>query len=149
MTVYKEKGEKEKKLPPIEEGEKLKLRELTSEQHFTQPPSHYTEASLVKALEEKGIGRPSTYAPTIATIKARGYVRWQKGKLIPTLLAKVVNDLLVSNFSTILDTRFTAQMEEGLDAVEEGEKKWTVLVRDFYHQFSKDLNIAKQKMRNE
>jgi len=148
MTVYKEKSEKEKNLPPIEEGEKLKLRELTSEQHFTQPPSHYTEASLVKALEEKGIGRPSTYAPTIATIKARGYVRWQKGRLIPTLLAKVVNDLLVSNFSTILDTRFTAQMEEGLDAVEEGEKKWTVLVRDFYHQFNKDLNIAKQKMRN-
>jgi len=124
------------------------LKELVSEQRFTQPPSHYTEASLVKALEEKGIGRPSTYVPTIVTIKTRGYVRWQKGKLIPTLLARVVNDLLIDNFSTILDTRFTARMEEGLDAVEEGKKKWIILIGDFYHQFDKDLNIAKEKMKN-
>ena len=148
MTVYKERGGKEKMLPSIKEGEVLKLKELVSEQRFTQPPSHYTEASLVKALEEKGIGRPSTYVPTIVTIKTRGYVRWQKGKLIPTLLARVVNDLLIDNFSTILDTRFTARMEEGLDAVEEGKKKWIILIGDFYHQFDKDLNIAKEKMKN-
>lgn len=148
MTVSEERGGKEKILPPIKEGEVLELKELVSEQRFTQPPSHYTEASLVKTLEEKGIGRPSTYVPTIATIKARGYVRWQKGKLIPTLLAKVVNDLLVDNFSTILDTRFTARMEEGLDAVDEGEKKWTILIGDFYQQFDKDLDIAKEKMKN-
>lgn len=148
ISIYKEKGGKEKILPPIKEGEELELKELVSEQHFTQPPSHYTEASLVKALEEKGIGRPSTYVPTISTIKTRGYVGWQKGKLIPTLLAKVVNDLLIDNFSTILDTRFTARMEEGLDAVEEGEKKWTILIGDFYQQFDKDLNTAKEKMKN-
>lgn len=148
ISIYKEKGGKEKILPPIKEGEELELKELVSEQHFTQPPSHYTEASLVKTLEEKGIGRPSTYVPTISTIKTRGYVGWQKGKLIPTLLAKVVNDLLIDNFSTILDTRFTARMEEGLDAVEEGEKKWTILIGDFYQQFDKDLNTAKEKMKN-
>ncbi len=148
MKFYKERGGKEKILAAVKEGEILELKELVSEQRFTQPPSHYTEASLVKVLEEKGIGRPSTYVPTIATIKARGYVKWQKGKLIPTLLARIVNDLLVNNFSTILDTRFTVQMEEGLDAVEEGETKWTVLVGDFYHQFDKDLNTAKEKMRN-
>lgn len=148
ISIYKEKGGKEKILPPIKEGEELELKELVSEQHFTQPPSHYTEASLVKTLEEKGIGRPSTYVPTISTIKTRGYVGWQKGKLIPTLLAKVVNDLLIDNFSTILDTSFTARMEEGLDAVEEGEKKWTILIGDFYQQFDKDLNTAKEKMKN-
>ncbi len=148
MTVYKERGGKERILPPVKEGQVLKLKELVSEQRFTQPPSHYTEGSLIKTLEEKGIGRPSTYVPTIVTIKTRGYVRWQKGKLIPTLLAKVVNDLLVDNFSNILDTRFTARMEEDLDAVEEGKKKWIIIISDFYHQFDEDLNVAKEKMKN-
>jgi len=148
MIVSKERYEKEKSLLPVKEEEKLKLKELTSKQHFTEVPSRYTEASLVKVLEEKGIGRPSTYAPTISTIKRRGYVSWRKGKLIPTLLAKVVNELLVKNFSTILDISFTAQMEEGLDTVEEGEKKWTALVDGFYKYFSKDLSKAKKKMKN-
>ncbi len=148
MAVSKQKYEKEKSLPPVKEKEKLKLKELASKQHFTEAPSRYTEASLVKVLEEKGIGRPSTYAPTISTIKKRNYVSWQKGKLIPTLLAKVVNELLVKNFSSVLATRFTAQMEEDLDTVEEGEKKWTALVDGFYKHFSKDLSKAKKKMKN-
>jgi len=148
IKVYAERGEKERILPLFEIGTELKLKEIISKQHFTKPPSRYTEATLVKALEEKGIGRPSTYAPIIATIKKRGYVISHKGKLIPTFLAKVVNKLLVKNFSTILDTEFTARMEEGLDIVEEGKKKWTTLVDEFYKNFEKDLERAEKNMRN-
>jgi len=146
--VYKERGEEEKILPPLKEGMDLKLKQITSRQHFTQPPPRYTEATLVKVLEEKGIGRPSTYAPIISTIKGRGYVRWEKGKLVPTSLGRVVNELLTRNFSTILDTGFTARMEEGLDVVEQGGEKWTVLIGEFYEHFEKDLKKAERKMRD-
>ena len=122
LKIYQEKKRKEKIVPLVKIGTFLKIKEIISCQHFTQPPPHYTEAALVKVLEEKGIGRPSTYAPTIFTIQHRGYVNWVKGKLIPTPLARIVNELLVNNFSTILDPQFTAQMEEGLDEVEQGEK---------------------------
>ncbi len=148
LLMYKEKGEKNKSLPAVKENEKLKLEELTSKQQFTQAPSRYTEASLVKTLEEKEIGRPSTYAPIISTIKKRGYVKYAKGGLIPTSLARVVNELLVNNFSTLLDPHFTARMEEGLDAVEQGKGPWTALVGDFYDYFKKDLDVAEQKMRD-
>jgi len=148
LKIYQEKKRKEKIVPLLKMGTFLKIKEIISSQHFTQPPPHYTEAALVKVLEEKGIGRPSTYAPTIFTIQHRGYVNWVKGKLIPTPLARIVNELLVNNFSTILDPQFTAQMEEGLDEVEQGEKKWTVLVKDFYKNFEEDLAWAEKKMRN-
>ncbi len=148
LLIYKEKGEKEQSLPAVKENEKLKLEELTSKQQFTKAPPRYTEASLVKTLEEKGIGRPSTYAPIIFTIKRRGYVKSAKGWFIPTRLARVVNDLLVDSFSSILDPHFTARMEEGLDAVEQGERSWTVLVGDFYDHFKKDLDVAEQRMRD-
>jgi len=146
--IYKERDEEEKVLPPLKEGMGLKLKRITSRQHFTQPPSHYTEAALIKVLEEKGIGRPSTYAPIISTIKGRGYVSWKKGKLIPTFLGKVVNELLTRNFSAVLDTGFTARMEEGLDIVEQGEKKWTALIGEFYEHFGKDLKKAEKEMKN-
>jgi len=146
--IYKEKREKEKILPPLVEGTKIRLKEVILAQHFTQSPPHYTESSLVKTLEEKNIGRPSTYAPIISTIKAREYVKWDKGKLIPTLLAKVVNKLLMENFSAILDIKFTAKMEENLDAVEQDKKKWTNLIDEFYKYFEQDLKTAEKKMRN-
>ncbi len=148
MRVYKEKAEKESLLPRLKKGVKLKLKEITSRQEFTQPPSRYTEASLVKTLEEKGIGRPSTYVPTISTIRQRRYVNWDRGVLIPTPLARVVTELLVENFSTILDTEFTARMEEGLDTVETGKKKWNRLVEEFYKHFEKELTAAESAMRD-
>jgi len=146
--VYKEKVEERKALPSFEEGSILRLKELILKQCFTQPPSHYTEATLIKTLEDKEIGRPSTYAPIISTIKDRGYIRQERGRLVPTPLAKVVTELLGRSFSTILDTGFTAQMEEGLDVVEQGEKEWTVLVGEFYEYFEKDLEKAEEEMRN-
>jgi len=148
LLIYKEKAEKDESLPAVKKGEKLKLEELTSKQQFTKAPPRYTEASLVKALEEKGIGRPSTYAPIIFTIKKRGYVKSARGWFVPTPLARVVNDLLVNSFSTLLDPHFTARMEEGLDAVEQGEKPWAALVDDFYNHFKKDLDVAEQKMKD-
>jgi len=148
LKIYQEKKRKEKIIPLLKMGTLLKIREIISQQHFTQPPPYYTEATLIKVLEEKDIGRPSTYAPTISTIQRRGYVNWVKGKLIPTPLARVINELLVNNFPTILDPKFTAKMEEELDEVEQGEKKWTVLVKDFYQSFKKDLAWAEKKMRN-
>jgi len=148
LLVYKEKAEKDESLPVVKENEKLKLEELSSKQQFTKALPRYTEASLVKALEEKGIGRPSTYAPIIFTIKKRGYVKSARGWFVPTPLARVVNDLLVNSFSTLLDPHFTAQMEEGLDAVEQGERPWAALVGDFYHHFKKDLDAAEQKMKD-
>ncbi|MEA1965294.1 MAG: type I DNA topoisomerase, partial [Candidatus Aerophobetes bacterium] len=144
--IYKKK--KEKILPPLIEGTKIGVKEAILEQHFTQSPSHYTESSLVKTLEEEGIGRPSTYAPIISTIKAREYVKWKRGKLISTLLAKVVNELLMKNFSTILDIKFTAKMEENLDEVEQKKKRGAALIDEFYKHFKHDLEIAEKKMKN-
>jgi DNA topoisomerase-1 len=143
-----ENGNGEKKLPSLSEGEVLELLALTSKQHFTQPPYRFSEATLIKELEEKGIGRPSTYATILATIKEKQYVRLEKGKFFPTELGCLVNDLLVVNFPDIFDIEFTAQMEENLDHIEEGEKDWVETLKEFYLPFEKDLEMAKISMRD-
>jgi len=143
-----ENGNGEKKLPPLTEGENLDLLALTPRQHFTQPPYRFSEATLIKELEEKGIGRPSTYATILATIKEKQYVRLEKGKFSPTELGCLVNDLLVVNFPDIFDIEFTAQMEENLDHIEEGDKDWVETLKEFYLPFEKDLEMAKISMRD-
>ena len=135
-------------LPPLSSGESLTLNKITPEQHFTQPPPRYTEASMVKELEEKGIGRPSTYAPILSTIQERGYVRKEKKIFIPTELGCLVTDLLVENFPDLLDVGYTARMEEELDAIEEGEKGWVETLQVFYTGFEEELERAKKEMRN-
>ena len=151
IAVYKEGRDEETEdgeisIPELAQNEKLLLKKLAEKQHFTQPPLRYTEAALVKALEEKGIGRPSTYAPIITTILARGYVEKEKKFLKPTELGRIVNDLMKSNFSDIVDVQFTAQMERKLDDVEEGSKKWVDLMRDFYRPFEETLKEAESKI---
>ena len=136
------KEEKDINLPELSEGELLQLRQWKPEQHFTQPPPRYTEASLVKELEERGIGRPSTYAPTISTILARGYVAKEGKYLHPTELGFIVNDLMMEYFPEIMDYQFTADMEEQLDEVEEGRKDWKEIVRNFYQPFQALLEHA-------
>ena len=126
-----EKKEKETALPPLEKDTKLKLREMEAEQKFTQPPSEYTEATLIKALEENGIGRPSTYAPIIYTIIERGYVERSAKKLIPTALGITVNDVLTAQFRDIVDVKFSANMEDSLDRIEEGTTEWTQVIQQF------------------
>jgi DNA topoisomerase-1 len=138
-----EKGERE--LPPLDEGEKLKWLGGAPEQHFTQAPPRFSDASLVKTLEELGIGRPSTYAPTISTILERQYVeRLEGGRLKPTELGRLINGLLVKHFKDVLNTDFTAQMEAALDKVEEGGLDWREVVRGFYEPFVKQLEAAKE-----
>ena len=134
--------EKDMQLPALEEGMGAALIDVSGEQRFTQPPPRYTEASLVRALEEKGIGRPSTYAPTISTIITRGYVARENKRLIPTELGKIVNDLMCKNFPDIVNIQFTADMEEKLDEVESGDVDWHAVVQDFYGPFEKDLEKA-------
>ena len=131
-------------MPKLAEGETASVLSLTPEQHFTQPPARYTEASLVKALEEKGIGRPSTYAPTISTILARGYVTREKKRLYPTELGNVVNELMSRSFPDIVDIQFTADMENRLDEVEAGSMNWRSVISDFYAPFEKELEAAEQ-----
>ncbi|NLC68758.1 MAG: DNA topoisomerase I, partial [Clostridiaceae bacterium] len=133
-------------LPELDEGEILNLQKLTPEQHFTQPPQRYTEATLVKALEEKGIGRPSTYAPIITTILARDYVARDGKYLYPTELGKIITSLLKAHFKDIVDVQFTALMEEQLDSIEEGKKKWVEVVRNFYEDFEHTLKEAEAKI---
>src|SRR5947209_4323353 len=116
--------ENDRTLPPVDEGETLKLHKIDPEQHFTQPPPRFSEASLVKELEEKGIGRPSTYANILSTIQDRGYVEKKEGRFYPTTLGTKVNELLVESFPDILDVTFTAGMEDDLDKVEDGEVNW-------------------------
>ena len=134
--------EDERSMPALEEGAKAKLLDVTSEQRFTQPPPRYTEASLVRALEEKGIGRPSTYSPTITTIMARGYIARENKRLVPTELGQVVNDLMQKNFPDIVNVQFTADMEEELDEVEAGSADWHKIVAQFYGPFAKALEAA-------
>ena len=133
-------------LPPMEKDEILSLRELLPEQHFTKPPPRFSEATLIRALEENGIGRPSTYAPTVNTIVDRGYVIREKGRLQPTELGEEVNKILVANFPDILDLEFTARIEEDLDRVEAGQIEWHEFLRSFYTAFEKDLNAAQKRM---
>jgi DNA topoisomerase-1 len=129
-------------LPPLEAGQRLGLIRLEPKQHFTQPPPRYTEASLVKELEEKGIGRPSTYAQILTTIQKREYVQRDRGALSPTDLGETVNKLLVEAFPDIFEVAFTAQMEESLDEIEEGDRKWVDTVREFYKPLEADLKQA-------
>src|SRR5882762_7330134 len=135
-----EDEEAERTLPAVEKGETLRLNKITPEQHFTDPPPRFTEATLVKALEEKGIGRPSTYAAIMTTILAREYVEKLEGRFHPTSLGKTVNDLLIEGgFDDLFNETYTARMEEELDNVEEGKLKWTDALHEFYGKFSKDL----------
>lgn len=134
----------EGQLPPLQVGEALNPVEVTPKQHFTQPPPRYTEASLVKTLEELGIGRPSTYAPILATIQERGYVRREDRRLIPTQLGMVVNDLLVAQFPEIFNVDFTARMEEELDEIARGESSRVEVLRDFYIPFQQALEAAER-----
>jgi DNA topoisomerase I len=136
------------KLPALEAGQKLTLRSLNPEQHFTEPPPRYNEASLVKELEERGIGRPSTYSAILTTIQERQYVSKVGGKFIPTEIGLVVTDLLVENFRDIFDVQYTARLEEELDEIEEGKEGWTDALAEFYKKFEKDLRYAQKHMEN-
>ena len=136
--------EENKELPPLEEGDVLKVKSLGGNQHFTQPPSRYTEATLIKTLEENGIGRPSTYAPTITTITSRMYVERDGKQLKPTVLGEVTTELMKDHFSNIVNAKFTANMETNLDDVEKGEKDWKATLKDFYEEF--DATLAKAEV---
>ena len=136
------------RLPAVAQGEALHTRKVTPEQHFTEPPPRFNEATLVKALEEKGIGRPSTYAQILSVIQNREYVDKQQGRFYPTDLGMVVAELLVKNFSDIFDVAYTARMEEELDEVEEGKLSWTSALEEFYGKFKKDLEVAQREMHN-
>jgi DNA topoisomerase I len=136
------------KLPALEAGQKLTLKGLKPEQHFTEPPPRYNEASLVKELEERGIGRPSTYAAILTTIQERQYVQKIGGKFTPTEIGLVVTDLLIENFRDIFDVQYTARLEEELDEIEEGKEKWTDALAEFYKKFQKDLKYAEKHMEN-
>ena len=138
--------EENKELPPLEEGDILKVKSLLGNQHFTQPPSRYTEATLIKTLEENGIGRPSTYAPTITTITSRMYVERDGKQLKPTVLGEVTTELMKDHFANIVNAKFTASMETNLDDVERGEKDWKSTLKDFYKDFDSTLAKAEVAM---
>ena len=140
--------EKESELPDLTKEMPLKVKEMLPNQHFTQPPARYTEASLIKALEEYGIGRPSTYAATISTITTRGYVKREAKTLIPTELGEVSTKIMEERFPNIANVKFTAQMEQNLDTVEEGKYEWVQLLTDFYGDFDKTLKAAKEDMKD-
>lgn len=139
----------EQKLPQVSEGEVVNMEDLVLKQHFTKPPPRYSEASLVRVLEEKGIGRPSTFVPTIETLKKRGYVTMEKRSFIPTKWGFIVTELLSKNFKDIVDDEFTARMEDNLDKVEEGDIEWQKVVADFYETFVKELDKAEHNMKYE
>ena len=150
-SVYEESTDEnvassETTLPLLKEGDAVTVEDILSEQHFTQPPSRYTEASLVRALEEKGIGRPSTYAPTITTIIARGYVSREKKRLYPTELGRMVTAMMEEYFKDIVDTEFTAELEDKLDMVEESGSDWKQIIREFYPSFKDALEVAEQQI---
>jgi DNA topoisomerase-1 len=142
-------NESEGELPPLRNGLVLDLINLEPAQHFTQPPPRFSEATLIKALEENGIGRPSTYATILANISGREYVTLEKKRFKPTELGFLVTDLLVKSFPNILDTAFTAKMENNLDKIERGEMKWTKVLEQFYGPFHKDLEKAQAEMKGE
>ncbi|KHE69302.1 type I DNA topoisomerase, partial [Halobacillus sp. BBL2006] len=151
MKVYVEgtddnKKEKDKLLPHLEEGMKVKAEEIKPNQHFTQPPPRYTEARLVKTLEELGIGRPSTYAPTLDTIQRRGYVALDNKRFVPTELGEIVLEQLKEYFPEIIDVDFTKEMEDDLDAIEDGKEEWVSIISDFYKDFEPRLSKAEKEM---
>ena len=142
----KESEEENVSLPELEENEEVKKKKLDAKQSFTEPPPRYTEASLVKALEEEGIGRPSTYAPTITTILARRYIEKEQKQLKPTELGKVVNKLLVENFGDIINVEFTAKMEEDFDEIAEGKENWRQVIKEFYGPFQKNVDKVEKEL---
>ena len=144
ISAEEEEDEAKGSLPELNAGEALKLIKITPSQHFTQPPPRYTEATLVKSLEENGVGRPSTYAPTISTLTTRGYVSREQKTLFPTELGTIVNTIMVENFEQIVDIDFTANMEETLDKVEEGEIEWKDILRQFYYPFEEKIKEAEE-----
>ncbi len=151
MKVYVEgtdddKKQEDKYLPNLEEGMSVNTNEINPNQHFTQPPPRFTEARLVKTMEELGIGRPSTYAPTLDTIQRRGYVTLDNKRFVPSELGTIVIELLKEFFPEIIDVEFTAKMENDLDSIEEGEVQWVNIIDDFYHGFKKRLNVAEEEM---
>ena len=151
MTLYVEDTDdsvkdENKLLPPLVEGDQAKAEKIDPEQHFTQPPPRYTEARLVKTLEEKGIGRPSTYAPTLDTIQRRGYVALDNRRFVPTELGEVVIEMLQQYFPEIIDVHFTAKMENDLDEIEEGTKEWREIIHEFYGDFEKHLKKAEEEV---
>ena len=150
-TLYEEGTDEatdnvEMTLPALKEGQKITVSAVSTDQHFTQPPSRFTEASLVRTLEENGIGRPSTYAPTITTIISRGYISREKKRLFPTELGIMVTEMMEKYFSRIVDTEFTAIMEEKLDEVEEGKTDWKQILREFYPDFVSTLSVAEKEI---
>ena len=150
-SLYEESSDEvvesaETALPQLKEGDPVTIEEVLTKQHFTQPPSRYTEGSLVRVLEEKGIGRPSTFAPTVTTIIARGYVSREKKSLYPTELGRMVNNMMEEYFKDIVDTEFTAELEDKLDTVEAGGVDWKDIIRDFYPGFKKSLDVAEQQI---
>ncbi|MBE7063211.1 MAG: DNA topoisomerase I, partial [Ruminococcaceae bacterium] len=144
-TVYKAETENEDvsaTMPSLHTGDSLSLKELDKQQNFTEPPSRYTEGALIRAMEEKGIGRPSTYAPTITTILNRGYVVREKKLFMPTELGYVTTDLMTEHFGDLINVEFTADMEESLDKVEDGMENWVQLMQEFYPSFAESLEKA-------
>lgn len=151
MAVYVEtedvpSNEEYTKIPELVVGEEVKKEDITSKQSFTEPPPRYTEASLVKTLEEKGIGRPSTYAPTITTILTRRYIEKVQKQLVPTELGRIVNKLLIENFSDVINVEFTAQMEEEFDKIAVGEENWKKVMREFYAPFEKTVAKVEEEL---
>lgn len=143
-----EAEEKSSQLPPLEKNMPVRCKELSKNQHFTQPPARYTEASLIKALEEYGIGRPSTYAATITTLTSREYVKRESKSLVPTELGEVITKLMKERFPNIVNLKFTAQMEENLDVIEHGDEQWEQVIGDFYGEFEETLKKAKEEMKD-
>ena len=150
MTLYVEgeesKEEEKGMLPDLEENQEVKKIKINPKQSFTEPPPRYTEASLVKALEEKGIGRPSTYSPTITTILERHYIEKEQRQLVPTELGKVVNKLLIENFTDIINVEFTAKIENEFDEIAEGKEQWKKMIREFYGPFKKELDKVEKNL---
>ncbi|MGN1298226.1 MAG: type I DNA topoisomerase [Clostridia bacterium] len=151
MTLYvegtdSEEQEEEGMLPELKENQELKINKINPKQSFTEPPPRYTEASLVKALEEKGIGRPSTYSPTITTILERRYIEKEKKQLIPTELGKIVNKLLTENFTDVINIEFTAKIENEFDEIAEGKEEWKKMIREFYGPFEKELEKVEKEL---
>ena len=148
LKVYKKNEEKEEEIlmPEVQEKEELTIKKIKEEQHFTQPPARYSEASLIKTLEEIGVGRPSTYAPTISTITARNYVTKESKVFYTTELGEVVNDIIKNNFGDIINVDFTAKMEASLDEIEEGKLEWKQILREFYPEFEKMILEAEEKV---
>ena len=145
-TIEGEKEEEDNSIPELTIGQEVKKEKLEAKQSFTQPPARYTEASLVKALEEKGIGRPSTYSPTITTILERRYIQKEQKQLIPTDLGKIVNKLLVENFPDVINVEFTAKIEEEFDEVAEGKEPWKQVIREFYGPFKVTLDRVEKEL---